>query len=86
MYITAHSSGYLAVSLNLDTILDFFCVGIMYSGEYDASLRVYAHRVSLKNMPGNGGSSIGKRGSGAGGAGGALSTAHDVIILIHFNL
>ena len=56
--ITAHSSGYLAVSLNLDTILDFFCVGVMYSGEYDAchvTLSVYAHWVSLKNMPGNGG-------------------------------
>ena len=58
MYITGHRSGYLAVSLNLDTILDFFCVGVMYSGEYDAcdvTLSVYEHRVSLKNMPGNDG-------------------------------
>ena len=33
---------------------DFFCVGVMYSGEYDAcdvTLSVYPHRESLKNMP-----------------------------------
>jgi hypothetical protein len=33
---------------------DFFCVGVMYSGEYDAcdvTLSVYPHRASLKNMP-----------------------------------
>ena len=32
---------------------DFFCVGVMYSGEYDAcdvTLSVYPHRASLKNM------------------------------------
>ena len=32
----------------------FFCVGVMYSGEYDAcdvTLSVYTHRASLKNMP-----------------------------------
>ena len=32
----------------------FFCVGVMYSGEYDAcdvTLSVYPHRKSLKNMP-----------------------------------
>ena len=32
----------------------FFCVGVMYSGEYDAcdvTLSVYPHRASLKNMP-----------------------------------
>ena len=37
---------------------DFFCVGVMYSGEYDAcdvTLSVYPHRVSLKNMPDRGG-------------------------------
>ena len=37
---------------------DFFCVGVMYSGEYDAcdvTLSVYPHRASLKNMPGHGG-------------------------------
>ena len=31
----------------------FFCVGVMYSGEYDAcdvTLSVYPHRASLKNM------------------------------------
>ena len=31
----------------------FFCVGIMYSGEYDAcdvTLSVYPHRASLKNI------------------------------------
>ena len=36
----------------------FFCVGVMYSGEYDAcdvTLSVYPHRTSLKNMPGHGG-------------------------------
>ena len=36
----------------------FFCVGVMYSGEYDAcdvTLSVYPHRASLKNMPGHGG-------------------------------
>ena len=36
----------------------FFCVGTMYSGEYDAcdvTLSVYPHRASLKNMPGHGG-------------------------------
>ena len=38
--------------------LDFFCVGAMYSGEYDAcdvtlKLSVYPHRASLKNMPGH---------------------------------
>ena len=37
---------------------DFSCVGVMYSGEYDAcyvTLRVYPHRASLKNMPDHGG-------------------------------
>ena len=37
---------------------DFFCVGVMYSGEYDAcdvTLSVYPHRAGLKNMPGHGG-------------------------------
>jgi hypothetical protein len=37
---------------------DFFCVGVMYSGEYDAcnvTLSVYPHRATLKNMPGHGG-------------------------------
>jgi hypothetical protein len=39
-------------------ILFFFCVGVMYSGEYDVcdvTLSVYPHRTSLKNMPGHGG-------------------------------
>ncbi len=34
------------------------CVGVMYSGEYDAcdvTLSVYPHRESLTNMPGHGG-------------------------------
>ena len=38
-------------------INDFFCVGVMYSGEYDVcdvTLSVYPHRASLKNMPGHG--------------------------------
>ena len=36
----------------------FFCVGVVYSGEYDicgVTLSVYPHRASLKNMPGHGG-------------------------------
>ena len=36
----------------------FFCVGVVYSGEYDVcdvTLSVYLHRASLKNMPGHGG-------------------------------
>ena len=39
-------------------VLIFFCVGVMYSGEYDAcdvTLSVYPHRASLKNMPGHSG-------------------------------
>ena len=35
-------------------MMSFFCVGVMYSGEYDAcdvTLSVYPHRASLKNMP-----------------------------------
>ena len=38
--------------------MNFFCVGIMCSGEYDACdviLSVYPQRASLKNMPGHGG-------------------------------
>jgi hypothetical protein len=33
---------------------DFFCVGVMYSGEYDVcvvTLSVYSHRASPTNMP-----------------------------------
>ena len=36
----------------------FFCVGVIYSGDYDtsdATLSVYPHRASLKNMPNHGG-------------------------------
>ena len=36
----------------------FFCVGVVYSGEYDVcdvTLSVYPHRASLTNMPGHGG-------------------------------
>ena len=39
-------------------LLFFFCVGVVYSGEYnvcDVTLSVYPHRASLKNMPGHGG-------------------------------
>ena len=35
-----------------------FCVGVVYSGEYDVcdvTMSVYPHRASLKNMPGHGG-------------------------------
>ena len=38
-------------------IYDIFCVGVMYSGDYDAcdvTLSVYPHRASLKNMPDHG--------------------------------
>ena len=38
--------------------MNFFCVGVMYSGEYDAcdvTLSVYPYRASLKNMLGHGG-------------------------------
>jgi hypothetical protein len=47
--------------MKYDTIpyfMIFFCVGVMYSGEYDAcdvTLSVYPHRASLKNMPDHGG-------------------------------
>ena len=37
---------------------DFFFVGVMYSGEYDAcdvTLSVYPHRAGLKNIPDHGG-------------------------------
>ena len=40
---------------------DIFCVGVMYSGVYDAcdvTLSVYPHRASLKNMPDHGGKSF----------------------------
>ena len=36
----------------------FFCVGVVYSGEYDicdVTLSVYPHQARLKNMPGHGG-------------------------------
>ena len=37
----------------------FFCVGVVYSGEYDVCdvtlSVVYPQRASLKNMPGHGG-------------------------------
>jgi hypothetical protein len=42
----------------INYILIFFCVGVVYSGEYDVcdvSLSVYPHQKSLKNMPGHGG-------------------------------
>ena len=38
--------------------MNFFCVGVMYSGEYDAcdvTLSVYPYRASLKNIPDHGG-------------------------------
>ena len=37
---------------------DIFCVGVVYSGEYDicdVTLSVCPHRADLKNMPGHGG-------------------------------
>ena len=43
-----------SVSMLSNNNHDFFCVGVMYSGEYDAcdvTLSVYPHRASLKNMP-----------------------------------
>jgi hypothetical protein len=44
----------IEIELLIDHITVFFCVGVMYSGEYDAcdvTLSVYPHRASLKNMP-----------------------------------
>ena len=43
-YCTMKASKYVSV---------FFCVGVMYSGEYerDVTVSVYPHRASLKNMP-----------------------------------
>jgi hypothetical protein len=43
---------------------------------------IWRYKSTMKIVPSNV-SSIGKKGSGAGGA---LSTAHDVIISIYFNL
>ena len=48
------------ISKELDSVPKYhiLCVGVMYSGEYDAcdvTLIVYSHRASLKNMPGHGG-------------------------------
>jgi hypothetical protein len=43
-----------------DFHIHFFCVGVVYSGEYDVcdvTLSVYPHRASLKNMPGHRGNS-----------------------------
>jgi hypothetical protein len=43
-YCTMKASKYVSV---------FFCVGVMYSDEYerDVTVSVYPHRASLKNMP-----------------------------------
>ena len=46
------------VSIKLYIYIYFFCVGVVYSGEYDicdVTLSVYPHRASLKNMPDHGG-------------------------------
>jgi hypothetical protein len=46
---------FLRYQCNL-VIMIFFCVRVMYSGEYDVcdvTLSVYPHRSSLKNMPGH---------------------------------
>jgi hypothetical protein len=35
-----------------------FCVGVVYSGDYDfcdVTLSIYPHQAGLKNMPGHGG-------------------------------
>jgi hypothetical protein len=51
----------VALAKNINKGIKFptlFCVGVMYSGEYDAcdvTLSVYPHGGSLKNMPGHGG-------------------------------
>ena len=37
----------------MDDYIHFFCVGVVYSGEYDicdVTLSVYPHLASLKNM------------------------------------
>ena len=52
----ANSGHYMMNMINY--ILIFFCVGVVYSGEYDVcdvTLSVYPHQESLKNMPGHGG-------------------------------
>ena len=44
-----------------EQLMNFFCVGVMYSGKYDAcdvTLSVYPHRVSLKSKPEHGGCDI----------------------------
>jgi hypothetical protein len=61
---TCGQSLWKAISVLVSVVLrktidvDFFCVGVKYSGEYDVcdvTLSVYPHRASLKNMPGHGG-------------------------------
>ena len=45
---------YDLLSLVQQPHLDFVCVGVVYSGEYDAcdvTLSVYPHRASLKKKP-----------------------------------
>jgi hypothetical protein len=47
------STKYVQNTLQCTDILIFFCVGVMYSGEYDACdviLSVYPHRASLSNI------------------------------------
>ena len=46
------------VAIDVSKFFFFFCVGVVYSGEYDVcdvTLSVYPNRASLKNMPGHGG-------------------------------
>jgi hypothetical protein len=47
---------FTAGPLCFETQKVIFCVGVVYSGEYDVcdvTLSVYPHRESLKNMPGH---------------------------------
>ena len=55
-YLTTSASTFPRIKITW--YVGFFCVGVMYSGEYDAcdvTLGVYPHRASLKNMPVHGG-------------------------------
>ena len=48
----------MRIFIAFQAFLHFFCVSVMYSGEYDAcdvTLSVYPHRASFKNMPDHGG-------------------------------
>jgi hypothetical protein len=56
--VSSHNNVSDNIYIPHDFLNFFFCVGVMYSGEYDAcdvTLSVYPQRASLKNMPDHGG-------------------------------